>query len=361
MRHDRALEGVIERVAVVPASSIRLDIDEQSQIGAARRSAVALGHTHALSADAVGRLAIVVTEAATNIVRHAGFGVIVLRALLAGQSASVEVLALDKGPGIPDVERAMHDGYSTIGTAGRGLGGIQRLTEVFGIHSQRGMGTALLARIGERPRSSSHARPVASLDDRVGVVCVPLRGETECGDAWRIIAGRRRISVLLVDGLGHGPEAAIAASAATIAFTQLASGSPDAALVALDGALHETRGAALSIVVIDEAARATRFSGVGNVDGRVLAAGATEHLVPQSGIVGHGMPRLRFTDASWPVGARLVLHSDGILARWRMESYPELMTAHPALLAGVIYRDFARDQDDATVIVLGDGAAEERL
>jgi hypothetical protein len=44
-----------------------------------------------------------------------------------------------------------------------------------------------------------------------------------------------------------------------------------------------------------------------------------------------------------------------------MESYPGLMTAHPALLAGVIYRDFARDQDDATVIVLGDGAAEERL
>jgi hypothetical protein len=306
-------------------------------------------------------LAIVVTEAATNIVRHAGFGVIVLRALLAGQSPSVEVLALDKGPGIPDVERAMHDGYSTIGTAGRGLGGIQRLTETFGIHSQRGMGTALLARIGERPRSSSHARPVASLDDRVGVVCVPLRGEVECGDAWRIIAGGRRISVLLVDGLGHGPEAAIAANAATAVFPTLTRGSLDAALVALDGALHETRGAALSIVVIDEAARATRFSGVGNVDGRVLADGTTEHLVPQSGIVGHGMPRLRSTDAAWPLGARLVLHSDGILGRWRMDAYPGLMTAHPALLAGIIYRDFARDQDDATVIVLGDGAAKERL
>ena len=361
MRHDRAMEGVIEPVVLVSASSIRLDIDEQSQIGAARRCAVTLGHTHALSPDAVGRLAIVVTEAATNIVRHAGFGVIVLRAMLAGQTAGIEVLALDKGPGIPDVERAMRDGYSTIGTSGRGLGGIQRLAEVFGIYSQRGTGTALLARIGERPRSSSHARPVASLDDRVGVVCVPLRGELECGDAWRIIAGRGRISVLLVDGLGHGPEAAIAASAATTEFSRLAHGSPDAALVALDAALRETRGAALSVAVMDEVEGTTRFSGVGNVDGRILAGGATQHLVPQSGIVGHGMPKPRSTDASWPAGGRLVLHSDGILARWRPESYPGLTTAHPALLAGVIYRDFARDRDDATVFVLGDRAAEGRL
>jgi hypothetical protein len=54
------------------------------------------------------------------------------------------------------------------------------------------------------------------------------------------------------------------------------------------------------------------------------------------------------------------LHSDGILARWRMDAYPGLMTAHPALLAGVIYRDFTRDRDDATVVVLGDAAVEER-
>jgi hypothetical protein len=54
------------------------------------------------------------------------------------------------------------------------------------------------------------------------------------------------------------------------------------------------------------------------------------------------------------------MHSDGILARWRMDAYPGLMSAHPALLAGVIYRDFARDQDDATVLVLRDGVAEER-
>jgi anti-sigma regulatory factor (Ser/Thr protein kinase) len=321
---------------------------------------VALAHRHALGADAAGRLAIVVTEAATNIVRHAGFGVIVLRALLEGPAPRIEMLALDKGPGIPDVERAMRDGYSTSGTAGRGLGGMQRLTDVFELYSQRGVGTALLARIGDRVRSSSDTRRSVSLDDRLGVVCVPLRGETECGDAWRVDGGGQSISVLLVDGLGHGPDAAAASTAATSAFPQLATESPEATLVALDVVLHETRGAALSLAVIDRTSRAVRFSGVGNVDGRVLTEAATEYLVPQSGIVGHGMPKLRSTDAAWPAGARLVMHSDGILARWRMDAYPGLMTAHPALLAGVIYRDFARERDDATVVVLGDGAVEER-
>ena len=354
------MEAVIASVPTVSGSSIRLDIDEQSQIGAARRSAVALAHRHALGTDAAGRLAIVVTEAATNIVRHAGFGVIVLRALLAGPDPRIEVLALDKGPGIPDVERAMRDGYSTSGTAGRGLGGMRRLADVFELHSQRGTGTALLVRVGDRVRSSGDAHRPVSLDDRLGVVCVPLRGETECGDAWRVIVARQSISVLLVDGLGHGPDAAAAAAAATSAFPQLATESPEATFVALDAALHETRGAALSVAVIDRMSRAVRFSGVGNVDGRVVADGATEYLVPQSGIVGHGMPKLRSTDAAWPAGARLVMHSDGILARWRMDAYPGLMTAHPALVAGVIYRDFARDRDDATVLVLGDGVAEER-
>ena len=354
------MEGVIGEVATAPGSSMRLDIEEQSQIGAARRFAVALGHSRGLGTDAVGRLALVVTEAATNILRHAGHGVIVLRTLDAGGTASVEMLALDKGPGIYNVERAMRDGYSTAGTAGKGLGAAQRLSELFEIHSQRGAGTALLARIGERTGPSNRARRVPSLDDRIGAVCIPVRGETECGDAWRVIAGPRRLSLLLVDGLGHGPEAAAAAGAATRLFPQLVAGSPEAALASLDSALRTTRGAALSVAVIDEIGHATRFIGVGNVDGRVIADGQTEHLVPQPGIVGGGIPVLRSTTTKWLAGARLVMHSDGIVARWRIDAYPGLVTAHPALLAGVIYRDFARDRDDATVLVLGNAAAEEQ-
>jgi anti-sigma regulatory factor (Ser/Thr protein kinase) len=325
------MESLTARVALPPSLSTLLIIDEQTQIGAARRSAIELGHTHGLSEDAVGRLAIAVTEAATNIIRHAGRGVMVLRALLSESNPAIEVLALDNGPGIPDVARAMRDGFSTSGTAGHGLGGMQRLADVFEIYSRPEKGTALVARVGNRPRSSERTPHPASLDDRLGVVCVPLRGESECGDAWRIAIGRQRLSVLLVDGLGHGPDAAAAAAIATNMFGRVASEPPEEAFLAMSEAMRGSRGAALSVAVIDQAARLTRFSGVGNVDGRVIAPAGTEHLTPQNGIVGHNMPTVRSVNVPWPVGARLVMHSDGIATPWRLDAYPGLMTAHPAL------------------------------
>src|SRR5690348_6462690 len=146
------MEGLTTHVVPAPGSSTVVIVDEQTQIGGARRSAVEIGHANGLSADAIGRLAIVVTEAATNITRHAGHGRMVFRALEHESNAAVEVLALDKGPGIADVRRAMRDGYSTSGTAGLGLGSMQRLSELFALYSQPESGTALVARVGERRR-----------------------------------------------------------------------------------------------------------------------------------------------------------------------------------------------------------------
>ena len=126
------MEDVISPPSTASSLSIRLDVDETSQVGAARRRASALGQAHGLDTDAIGRLALVVTEAATNIVKHGRGGMLVLRPLRHGIGAAVEVLALDKGPGIPNVERAMADGYSSAGTAGQGLGAIRRLSDAGG-------------------------------------------------------------------------------------------------------------------------------------------------------------------------------------------------------------------------------------
>jgi anti-sigma regulatory factor (Ser/Thr protein kinase) len=355
------MESVIESSTTTFCASIRVDVDEQTQIGGARRAAVALAQAQRLASDTIGRLAIIATEAATNIVRHAGRGYVVMRGFTNQDGAGVELLALDKGPGIPDVTRAMRAGYSTIGTAGQGLGGIARLADVFDIHSQRGMGTAVLARVGDRASRATRKASAMSAADDVGVVCVPLHGEIECGDAWQVNIDRNRIMVLVVDGLGHGPEAATAATAAMTTFSKSAAATPEAMLVAFGAALRDTRGAAASIVAIHRARRQMQFSGVGNVDGRVLSNGATQHLIPQNGIVGHGMPTPRATDATWPPGSRLVMHSDGIIPRWRLDAYETGAASHPALLAGLIYRDFARDRDDATVLVLRDavGAVAE--
>jgi anti-sigma regulatory factor (Ser/Thr protein kinase) len=348
------MEGVIATGAIATCSRL-IDVDEQSQIGAARRAATAVGSECHLGADGVGRLALVVTEAATNIVRHAGRGLIILRVLAASPVPTVEVLALDKGPGINNLERAMRDGYSTAGTAGEGLGAMQRVADVFELHTQRDMGTAIVARIRQRSAVTNATRLAPSLEDQLGVISAPLRGQTACGDAWRIVEGHHRLAVLLVDGLGHGPDAAAAALIPVRLFAKLAGDSPENALAACDRAMRGTRGAAVSVAMIAMAERAIQFGGVGNVDGRVLTDGQkAEHLVPQNGIVGHTMPTVRSTAARWPVGARLVMHSDGIAPRWRIDAYEGLAGAHPALVAGIIFRDFARARDDATVLVLDD-------
>lgn len=312
-----------------------------------------MGHAHALDAEAVGRLAIVVTEAATNVLLHGGGGMIVLRPLRHSSGPVIEVLALDKGPGIRNVGRAMEDGYSTNGTAGQGLGAMRRLSDVFCVHSQRGFGTAVLARVGQRRHPAIEPPRHAVLDDRLGVVCVPMRGEVECGDRWELVASRSAITVMLVDGLGHGPDAALAAASAARAFGACADRPHESMLAVLDVEMRSTRGAAVSIVHVEETSAEMMFTGVGNVEARVLGGAATQHLVAQNGIIGHGMPVLRSTPATWPAGGMLVMHTDGIAARWRLDAYDGALTIHPALLAGMIYRDFVRERDDATVIVLG--------
>ncbi|HKH83000.1 MAG TPA: ATP-binding protein, partial [Gemmatimonadales bacterium] len=90
-----------------------------------------------------GRVALVLTEALNNVVKHGGGGQVVLRPIVDSRSG-VEALIMDKGPGIEDIERALRDGYSTAGTPGTGLGAVARIADAFDIYSVVGAGTALL-------------------------------------------------------------------------------------------------------------------------------------------------------------------------------------------------------------------------
>ena len=125
--------------------SISLPVEEASGVAQARRFAMKLAQALEFSEADSGRAALVVTEAATNIVQHAGRGEILLRAIAHAFSsqapACIEVLALDKGPGITDLEQAMTDGFTTKGGLGLGLGGSKRLVNEFELVSRVGEGT----------------------------------------------------------------------------------------------------------------------------------------------------------------------------------------------------------------------------
>ncbi|MBL0420537.1 ATP-binding protein [Ramlibacter sp. AW1] len=318
-------------------------IADPSRVGEARRHAVQLAHEAGMGEVDAGRVALVVTELATNLLRHAKQGLLLLART---SSADVEVIALDKGPGMPDVARSLRDGFSTGGTPGTGLGAVARLADDFDIHSTVPEGTAVLARV----RSATSPAPVRSL--RVGAVSVCAPGEVVCGDAWCFGLDGARGSLLVADGLGHGPQAAEAAQAAVQAFMADPFADCRAFVQQAHHRLRSTRGAAIAVYRLDGDDASVQHAGAGNVLARLVSGVTDRTLVTQHGTAGLTIRSVDVAQTPWPEHALLVAHSDGIESRWRPDALAPLLRRDPTLAAAVLLRDHSRGRDDATVAVI---------
>ena len=328
-------------------SGIAVAIDDPSQVGEARRNATSVASAVGLNETEAGKFALIATEAATNISKHAKRGEIILRSVVGRGTLAVDLIAIDSGPGIANLDRALGDGYSTAGTSGHGLGAMSRLASVFDIFTTEDVGTVLCARVeGERSRGSREA-PAFEL----GVVRVPKRGEEACGDDWSFVVDDNGRAVLSVaDGLGHGVAAAEAATRAVAIGAERAAEQPAMVLSAIHAGLRSTRGAAVAVAEIN--GPVVRFSGLGNISASIVGPTGSRSLVSHNGIAGHEMRKIQEFAYEWSPGSLLVLHSDGLSARWDLTRYPGLFSRHPNVVAGVLYRDFSRGRDDALVVVV---------
>lgn len=320
---------------------------DSSQIGHARRQAVSMASAMGFSELRQGQLGIVITEAAGNIAAHAQQGEIVISPWQFRGDSGIDVLALDSGKGITDIGRSLEDGVSTAGTAGQGLGAMSRLSSAFQIYSSPGNGTALFARIVQE---SASAEGVAK-DYALGAVSLPIAGETACGDAWNAVYTAGRSIYMVADGLGHGPLAAEAAAEAIRIFMESSHLSPTRILSDAHAALGKTRGAAVSIAEIDHTKGLLNYAGVGNIAGAILQGSKTRSMISMNGTLGHTIGRIQQFAYPWEKDSSLIMHSDGLATRWNLEHFPGLSVRHPALIAGVLYRDFCRKRDDVTILV----------
>lgn len=428
--------------------------------------------------------ALVATELATNLLKHAQGGQVLIDVVpppvpREGREGSrvVQIAAIDHGPGIPDVPAALRDGFSTTHSLGAGLGTCQRLSDDFALHSAPGRGTVAVARVSSAPRGTeagprsdgevsaaggwpgrepasgavacggptghaaapdraqasagqaptgggasyvgrtpdtaarrdlpggaaaggrpepgaasdpggadarvagdraqsvtpedpagsarpAPARAAASPDRslplagvRAGGVNIPYAGADYSGDAWAWARAGDRMTLMLADGLGHGPEAARASSAAVAALHRWAHLSPADALGRLHDTLTGTRGAAVAVAQLDLSAGRLRFAGIGNVGARLRTDGAWRALLSRPGIVGvHRPGTLREQEADWTGDPLLILHTDGLPSRWTPPSGPGLPAADPAVTAAVTIRDTSSParpvRDDTAVAVL---------
>jgi anti-sigma regulatory factor (Ser/Thr protein kinase) len=329
-------------------------IDDTSQIGSARRAAAQMAAVLGFDDARAGAVGLAVTESGTNILKHAGSGRLLLRALESGNVGGIEVVALDKGPGIADLNASLRDGHSTRGTMGGGLGTLSRLAESFQVFTQPGRGTALRLELWSQPPTVSDAAV------EFGGVCLPKAGETVSGDGWGVRTYRDQITVLVADGLGHGIDAH---EASRTAVGVLAAHPEDEPLTLIDtchAALARTRGAAVAVAKLVASGRRGSFAGVGNIVCRVEGTTARRQLASYNGTVGHTMRKVQELAFPWPEGALLILHSDGLGTQWDLAAYPGLGNRHPALIAAVLYRDYDRGRDDVCVVVIRNRGARPR-
>ena len=196
-----------------------------------------------------------------------------------------------------------------------------------------------------------------------GVATLTLPGERESGDLHLVKPVRAGVLVSVVDGLGHGAEAAAAARAAVAALSRHAQESVLPLLQRCHQALAGTRGAVVSVALFDRADGSMTWLGVGNVEGVLLYADAgerrgRERLVTRGGIVGSELPPLRAEVLAVAPGDTLILATDGIQSGFADDLAVE---APPQQLADQILARSGKSTDDALVLVaryVGDAGAK---
>jgi hypothetical protein len=280
----------------------------------------------------VKRVARAATEIATQVVSHPSAGRMLVRFAQWGERRAVELISTVSTE--PAAQAApFHPAVLP--------------SDLFEAYAVSGKGTAMLARLWDSPPHGPADRRFA-----VGSMAEPYPGEIVSGDAWAVEQQGPRVVTLVADGLGHGEHAAAASAAAVSEFRRHHRRPVEVIAAELHRTLRPTRGAAIALAEVDGDAGTVRFCGIGNISARLLVAGQAHELISMYGIAGYHRQRFQTFTQGWPHDGMLVLHSDGLSAKWDVAAYPEMNMQHPQLVAATLMRDATRARDDALVVAV---------
>ena len=325
----------------------RINLPDRSYQAAARSEIKKIAETIGFSGHRLGELEIIIAEVTSNLWKHSKTGGFLLIRALTGTERGIELISIDNGPGMKMPAKMMTDGNSTTKTLGQGLGAIRRLASEFDLYSMTGWGTILLSRTYI---SKEYVEDQATF--QVAGISVCKKGQVVSGDAYKFIANTKRVRGIMIDGLGHGPSANLAAAEAVRSFVSLPNTLPTEQILSLHQHLKRTRGAVVNVVFIDLINQELSYSGVGNISMKVISQSQVKGCFSYNGIVGHIMPGvLNNHTIQWQNNDILILHTDGITSRWDVSRYPAILQHHPIMLCAALYKDYDRGTDDATVMV----------
>ncbi|MES2746582.1 MAG: SpoIIE family protein phosphatase [Bdellovibrionota bacterium] len=319
-------------------------IQDSSAVGETRRLATRFADDLGLSTVRAGAVAIVATELASNVIKHAGSGEFFLH--IDHTLQHLHLIAHDQGRGMENVDQCMQAGYSTSRTAGNGLGAISRLPDDFDLYSVKDKGTTIACVFALD--KSARSQPMIH-----GGLNLPYPGEFLSGDLWEFASTEDYSYALVSDGLGHGPEAHKASRRAAEAFQDNLGKSAGEILSQIHTALIGTRGAAVAVARIDTYSGLLEYAGIGNISGQIFSRDGVRSLISRDGIVGQNARKFESVAYPWSSQCTLIMFSDGLGSKTRMEPdhEPGLDFHSPHVIATRLLKTFLRGRDDASILV----------
>lgn len=327
----------------------RISVSHSSDVAIARHEARQLSQTLGFAPVICEEIVLVVSELATNLVVYAQEGYLILTPLSERSRQGLQIESLDRGPGIPDVELAITDGFSTAGNLGNGLGTANRLMDEFHITSQVGA-NARTHIICKRWLRSDRPDPDCPLE--FGAASRSYPGTTLNGDAFTIKRWGQNVLVAVVDGLGHGQYAHRAARTAQDYINRHYDQPLTELFRGTGRACRATRGVVMAIAHFDWGQNLLTFATVGNIEARVIGANPPVRFLVRRGIIGNNAPSPAITCHPWQPHYVMVLHTDGLITHWQWEELPQLRGKPATAIAQELLRALAKDNDDATVVVV---------
>lgn len=295
----------------------------------------------------VGEIDIIVAELVSNLIKHANGGRLLVKLVKQQNIDGIEIISIDNGDGIADVNKMMADGMSTTNTLGHGLGAIKRLSDVFQVYSQKGWGTILLSRVFKEEL------PFSRRSNEIRAIIVPKPGEEKCGDGFYCRMTSESVRLFLGDGLGHGAEAAVAVNAAMQAFRFNNEESATDVVRELHLSVKKTRGLVGTVALYVKNEKKWKICGVGNIATRIINGIEMRSSMAYNGIIGYNMPTsMKDQEVQAENAQVLLLCSDGIKTKWDLVKYPGILKHDLSILAAVIFKDQARFTDDMSVVAV---------
>jgi anti-sigma regulatory factor (Ser/Thr protein kinase)/serine/threonine protein phosphatase PrpC len=326
---------------------VSLAVDQPAQVKQAAHLARSFAHSLGFGPAECEEIALVATELATNLVRHASGGTLTLSQIDALDRVGIRIESEDFGPGIADVERALMDGFSTGGSLGFGLGTVNRLMDDLEIYSRSPHGVHLVSQRWIRPQ-----RKEVRLEGlQFGAATRAYRYASENGDAFVILEWNRFALAGVIDGLGHGPFAQRAAQTARQYLEQHFDQPLESLFRGVQRACRATRGVVMALARFDLAQQKLTVGSVGNIEVRLFGSPTHFSLIVRRGVIGLNAPSPVLLDHPWDSTCVLVMHSDGLRTHWAWDDFPELAQAAPNVIAQRLLHALGKLEDDATVVV----------